>query len=164
MAEESSQAQGDRKELSARPSRARYDKVHATLELKWRRRELKCDRMMREVVDTLWDVFAASPYSWCGFYVLSPDAKHLTLGPHREEPLPSPIDLQGAHGRVFQFAKPEIVSGGPASSQILLPVFDREAKVWAVFEVRSSRSAAFDGMDQRWLEKILKPFRDVRRQ
>ena len=69
-----------------RPSRARYNKVHAELDRKWRRRELKSERMMREVVDVLWDTFAGAPYSWCGFYVLAHSGTELILGPHRDKP------------------------------------------------------------------------------
>src|SRR3989339_2190531 len=85
--------------LKGRPSRARYDKVHLALERKWRRRELRPERMMREVVDALWDSFAQSPYCWCGFYLLSADAAVLILGPHRDHPRASPLPRQGLCGR-----------------------------------------------------------------
>jgi len=159
--------------LKSRPSRARYDKVHLALARKWRRRELKPDRMMREVVDTLWGAFAGSPYSWCGFYLLAEDGKSLVLGPHRDKPACSPLPLRGVCGRVATSGQamlvPEVRALGEAHmardprnlSEIALPVFDRTGEVWAVFDVDSARPASFDKMDQRWLEKILKHFREV---
>ena len=156
--------------LRGRPSRARYDTVHLALERKWRRRELKADRMMREVVDVLWDAFADSPYSWCGFYLLAADGKSLVLGPHRDKPACSPLPMHGVCGRVASSGQalvvPDVKALGEAHiacdprnlSEIVLPVFAKDGKVWAVFDVDSAAPSAFDEMDQRWLEKILKPF------
>ncbi len=159
--------------LKTRPSRARYDKVHLALERKWRRRELKADRMMREVVDTLWDAFAASPYSWCGFYLLAADGGSLTLGPHRDKPACSPLPMHGVCGRVASSGQamvvPDVKALGDAHiecdprnlSEIALPVRGKDGKVWAVFDVDSAAPAAFDDMDQRWLEKILRRFEET---
>ena len=156
--------------LKGRPSRARYDKVHLALERKWRRRELKADRMMREVVDVLWNAFADSPYSWCGFYLLAADGQSLVLGPHRDKPACSPLPLHGVCGRVASSGQalvaPDVkaldeahIACDPRNlSEIALPVFDKTGKVWAVFDVDSAAPAAFNEMDQRWLEKILKRF------
>jgi putative methionine-R-sulfoxide reductase with GAF domain len=159
--------------LKARPSRARYDKAHLVLERKWRRRELHADRMMREVVDVLWDAFAGSPYSWCGFYLLAADGKSLVLGPHRDRPACSPLPMHGVCGRVASSGRalvaPDVQALGEAHiecdprnvSEIALPVFDKTGKVWAVFDADSAVPAAFDEMDQRWLEKILKRFEET---
>lgn len=162
-------------ELKARPSRARYDRVHAALERRWRRRELKADRMMKEVVDELWDTFAQSPYAWCGFYLPSAAGDSLILGAHRDKPACSPLPLHGVCGKVFRTGLPMIVPDikalGEAHvecdpknlSEIALPVFDHEGKVWAVFDADSESAAAFDDMDARWLERILKNFQEVGR-
>ncbi|MBI5631734.1 MAG: GAF domain-containing protein [Elusimicrobia bacterium] len=159
--------------LKDRPSRARYNKVHHALDTKWRRRTLEAERMMREVVDELWDQFAQSPYSWCGFYILEPAKEQLTVGPHRDKPACSPLPLHGVCGKVAQSGKPLIVPDvralGQAHivcdpknlSEIALPVFDSQGKVWAVLDVDSEELGAFDTMDQRWLERILKPFQDI---
>lgn len=146
--------------LRERPSRARYDKVRMTLDKKWRRRELKSERMMREVVDALWDNFEGSPYSWCGFYVLSPDASQLILGPHRDKPACSPLPLHGVCGTVLKKGSAMIVAD-IAASKIAVPVFDHEGRVWAVFDADSELPNAFNEMDQRWLERILKAFADI---
>ena len=150
--------------LRERPSRARYDKVHLALERKWRRRELKGDRMMKEVVDQLWEHFAQSPYSWCGFYLLGPGGHELILGPHRDKPGLSPLPMSGSCGKAVQTGKAVIVSnpGDPQRlSEITVPVYDSAGVIWGVLDVGSLSAAAFDEMDQRWLEKILKPFQEV---
>jgi putative methionine-R-sulfoxide reductase with GAF domain len=163
----------EEKRLQTRPSRARYDKAHLALERKWRRRELKADRMMREVVDVLWDTFAQSPYSWCGFYLLATDGQSLVLGPHRDKPACSPLSLHGVCGRVASGGEamvvPDVKALGEAHiecdpknvSEIVLPVRDKTGKVWAVFDADSAAPAAFDEMDQRWLEKILRRFEET---
>lgn len=159
--------------IKGRPSRARYDKVRSVLETKWRRRELKSERMMREVVDALWDQFGGSPYSWCGFYVLQPDGQALILGPHRDKPACSPLAMTGVCGKVARAGEaalvPDVASLGEGYiecdpktvSEIVLPVFDHKGQVWAVFDADSEQPSAFDEMDQRWLERILKNFQDV---
>lgn len=178
MKESEEQAQLQRElvetaQMKLRPSRARYNKVHAALERKWRRRELKNERMMREVVDELWEAFGDSPYSWCGFYLVAPSGRELLLGAHRDAPACSPLPMQGVCGRVAQSGTPLIVPDvralgkarierDPKSlSEIVLPVFDHAGKVWAVFDVDSRLASAFDEMDQRWLERILKNFQEV---
>src|SRR3989338_984600 len=165
----------ERKMLKGRPSRARYNKVHATLERKWRRRELKSDRMMREIVDELWEQFAGSPYSWCGFYLWGPSDRELILGPHRDKPCCSPLSLDGVCGKVAQSGESMIVPdvkvlGGayvecdPSTvSEIVMPVFDHKGKIVGVFDVNSAEKDAFNDMDQRWLERILKSFQEVGR-
>ncbi len=161
------------KELKERPSRARYDRVRMTLDRKWRRRHPDRDRMMREVVDVLWDSFAGAPYSWCGFYLPAKDGKSLVLGPHRDKPACSPIPMHGMCGSLLSSRMPVIVPDvkalgkkhlacdPKARSEIAVPVFDAEGQVAAVFDVDSLELGAFDEMDQRWLERILKPFREI---
>ena len=163
----------EERRLKTRPSRARYDKVHLALERKWRRRELRADRMMREIIDVLWDAFMESPYSWCGFYLLAADGGSLVLGPHRDKPACSPLPMHGVCGRVAASGQgmvvPDVKALGDAHvecdprnlSEIALPVRDKTGKVWAVFDADSASPAAFDEMDQRWLEKILRRFEET---
>jgi len=161
-------------DLAGRPSRARYDRVHAALERRWRRRRLEAERMMREVVDELWDAFGGSPYSWCGFCVRGPGGAGFVLGPHRDKSRP-PLSSGGIGWRAFKTGAvvnvPDVKALGPelherdsqCLSKIALPVFERDGGVWAVFEVESGSAAAFDEMDKRWLERILKVFRRIAR-
>lgn len=159
--------------IKGRPSRARYNKVHAALERKWRRRELSAERMMREIVDELWDTFAGAPYSWCGFYIVGAPGQGLALGPHRDKPACTPLPLHGVCGKAAQAGEsmivPDVKALGDAYvccdpkavSEISVPVFNRDGKVWAVFDADSEQARAFDAMDERWLERILARFRDI---
>lgn len=165
----------DEEALRNRPSRARYDVVRKQLDAKWRRRELRADRMMREIVDALWNSFADAPYSWCGFYVLSPDESCLVLGPHRDKPACSPLPLHGVCGQVLRSGKPMLVADVKALgaahvecdprnvSEIAVPVFDKDGKVWAVLDVDSAEAGAFDEMDMRWLDRMVKAFSEIAR-
>ncbi|MDE2491908.1 MAG: hypothetical protein KGM24_13765 [Elusimicrobia bacterium] len=141
--------------LKARPSRARYDAVKRVLDVKWRRRAPQPERMMREAVDALWDAFEASPWTWCGFWLLQPDGRALQPGPARPEAAPSAVALEGLLG--------EALAGAPrrAEGRIAVGFLDRANKPWAVFEARAT--APFEDMDARWLEQLLKVFRDVER-
>ena len=159
--------------LKGRPSRARYDNAHHNLERKWRRRELKAERMMREIVDELWDTFEKSPYSWCGFYVLAPSGQELILGAHRDKPACSPLPLHGVCGRALKEGKTVIVPDVKALgaehiecdprnlSEIAVPVYDAKGKIFAVFDADSESLNAFNEMDQRWLETIMRNFEKV---
>jgi len=159
--------------LKVRPARARYDKAHANLLKRWRRRELKSDRLMKEIVDELWEIFAGHPYSWCGFYVLAPGGQELILGAHRDKPACSPLPLHGVCGRALKEGKSVIVPDVKAlgdqhiecdprnQSEIAVPVYDKDGKVWAVFDVDSESKAAFDDVDQRWLETVMRIFEKV---
>ena len=148
--------------LLDRPSRARYDKAHLALERRWRRRELKAERMMREVVDVLWDAFAGHPYVWCGFHLLCEGAKGPAAGPHRGQAVSPSLSLGAACVQAAAGGKPVIMLGrGQNPSRIILPVFDKSGQVWAVWAAESEKPAAFNEMDQRWLEKILKHFRQI---
>ena len=158
-------------DMKTRPSRARYDKVRHELERKWRRRTGATNgRLMREIVETLWGHFEGAPYSWIGFYTLSPDGSQLMLGPHRDKPACSPLPLHGVCGKALQTGKtqnvPDVKVLGDAHvecdpknlSEIAVPVFDKNNKVFAVLDVDSQTKAAFDEMDQRWLERIVRVF------
>lgn len=141
------------KDIRERPSRARYDKIKSTLDLKWRRRVLQSERMTRELADALWDAFE-NPWSWCGFWLLQPDGKAFQPGPARPEAQKAPIPAEGAIAEALRTGDSK--SG---ANTIFVPVFDKNARVWAVFEARSS--APFDDMDARWIERLFKPFQTI---
>jgi hypothetical protein len=141
------------KDIRERPSRARYDKIKSALDLKWRRRALQSERMTRELVDSFWGSFE-NPWTWCGFWQLQPDGKAFQPGPARPEPAPAPIVAEGAIGDVLRSG--DAKSG---TTTIYVPVFDKNARVWAVFEARSS--VVFDDMDARWIERLFKPFQMI---
>jgi len=141
------------KDIRERPSRARYDKIKSTLDLKWRRRALQSERMTRELADALWDAFE-NPWTWCGFWLLQPDGKAFQPGPARPESDRIAIPNEGAIAEALKSGNAK--AGG---TTIFVPVFDKNQRVWAVFEARSS--AAFDDMDARWIERLFKPFQTI---
>lgn len=141
------------KDIRERPSRARYDKIKSTLDLKWRRRALQSERMTRELTDHLWGAFE-NPWTWCGFWLLQPDGKAFQPGPARPESDRVSIPNEGAIADALRTG--EAKAGGTA---LFVPVFDKNQRVWAVFEARSS--APFDDMDARWIERLFKPFQTI---
>ena len=48
-----------------------------------------------------------------------------------------------------------IACDGRSASEIVVPVFGPGGKLIAVFDVDSDQPAAFDSIDQEWLERIL---------
>lgn len=142
------------KDIRDRPSRARYDKIKSTLDLKWRRRALQSERMTRELADHMWDAFGGSPWTWCGFWHLQPDSKAFQPGPARPEPASAAVPNEGPFADAIRTTEPV-----RAGKTIYVPVLDKNARVWAVFEARSS--ADFDDMDARWIERLFKPFQTI---
>ena len=141
------------KDIRERPSRARYDKIKSSLDLKWRRRALQSERMTRELADHLWDAFE-KPWTWCGFWLLQPDGKAFQPGPARPAPAPAAIPCEGVIAEALRSG--DAKSG---STTIFVPVLDKNMRVWAMFEARSS--APFDEMDARWIERLFKPFQTI---
>ncbi|MEK7389570.1 MAG: hypothetical protein AAB036_07720 [Elusimicrobiota bacterium] len=142
------------KDIKDRPSRARYDKVKSMLDLKWRRRQPQSERLTRELADALWDTFGQSPWTWCGFWLLQPDGRAFQPGPARPEPASGPVGIQGEFASVLSTGEAR-----PGQLTIVVPVLDKNARVWAVFEARST--IAFDDMDARWLERLFKTFQSL---
>lgn len=156
MKESESSAPDTSKDLLNRPSRARYDKVKHELDLKWRRRAPQAGRMMREIVDGLWDAFGGSPWTWCGVWLPQPDGKAFHPGPARPEPAGGPIPVDGHLGEAFSKSEARI-----NGTDIAVPVLDKNGRAWAVFQAKSS--AAFDDMDARWIERMFKAFQAIER-
>ena len=139
------------RDITGRPSRARYDLVKRALDLKWRRRTPQPERMMREIVDALWDAFGGSPWTWCGMWALQPDGKAFQPGPARPEPAPAAIPVAGLAGEAFAAGEPKRQGG-----DIAVAVLDKNGRPWFVFEAKAS--APFDDMDARWIERLFKVF------
>lgn len=150
------------KDFMERPSRARYEKVRAILDLKYRRREPEADRMMVEVIEALWENFADNPYAGCGFYILSADGTRFAAGHHRGKRGGASLGLTGARALAVQSGHPAIVRD-EGHARIAVPVYDREDKLWAVLEAVSDKLDAFDDMDKRWLERVAKAFQHAKR-
>jgi putative methionine-R-sulfoxide reductase with GAF domain len=147
-------------DLSKRPSRARYDKVKAALDLKWRRRAPQAERMLRETVDGLWDAFGENPWSWCGLWLPQPDGKAYQPGPARPSAATAPAAHEGMLADALK-AGQAVVQGDGQGARIVLPVVDRNGKLWALFEARSN--GPFDDMDARWIERLFKALQSIER-
>lgn len=148
----------------------RYEELHAELARRWEKAPPR-DVMMSELVDALWARFGKDPYSWVGFYLLEPDKKSMTLGPRRDKPACSPLEMRGVCGRcalegrvlivddVHALGAAHIVCDPRNLSEICLPCRDAKGVVWGVLDVDSERLAAFDAVDRRGLERLLDLFR-----
>ena len=141
-------------DIKNRPSRARYDKVKSGLDRKWRRRAPQPERMMREIVDGLWDAFGESPWTWCGVWTAQPDGKAFQPGAARPDPAAAPVPAAGALGEAFAAGEVRRTAGA-----ISVPIFDKNGRAFAVFEAKSS--TVFDDMDARWIERLFKAFHEI---
>lgn len=57
------------------------------------------ERVMRDVIDALWEATSPVGVSWIGFYLRAQGRDEMVLGPSRNKPACSPIGLQGMCGR-----------------------------------------------------------------
>ncbi|MES2342511.1 MAG: GAF domain-containing protein [Pseudomonadota bacterium] len=108
-------------------------------------------------------------YFWTGFYVVDPDKdRELVVGPYQG----SLGCLRIAYGRgvcgaaaatgqtqlvpdVHAFPG-HIACDGRSASEVVVPVFDAQGELIAVFDVDATEPAAFDEVDAAWLETILR--------
>ena len=107
-------------------------------------------------------------YFWTGFYVVDETRTgELVVGPYQG----TLGCLRIAFGRgvcgtaaatqVTQVVEDvhafpgHIACDSRSASEIVVPVFGPDGRLIAVFDVDSDRPAAFDGIDQEWLERIL---------
>ena len=108
-------------------------------------------------------------YFWSGFYVVDPDKPdELVVGPYQGTLGCLRIAFgRGVCGTAAATRTTQVVDDVNAFpghiacdsrsvSEIVAPVFDGEGRLIAVFDVDSTRPAAFDGLDAEWLEAILK--------
>lgn len=109
-------------------------------------------------------------YYWVGFYQVS-GPQRLSVGPYQGTLGCLHIDFsRGVCGRAAREGRTQIVADTHAlaqgtehiacdpnsQSEIVVPVFDREGTLLAVFDVDSTVKNSFDETDQRYLEAILK--------
>ena len=108
-------------------------------------------------------------YFWTGFYIVDPEKPHeLVIGPYQGTLgcLRIPYD-RGVCGAcavqhetiivddVHEFPG-HIACDNRSESELVVPVFDRSGRFFAVFDVDSDRKAQFDADDREGLEAILK--------
>jgi L-methionine (R)-S-oxide reductase len=120
---------------------------------------------------TVASMLAASfdSYFWTGFYVVDPEKdRELVVGPYQGTLGCMRIAFgRGVCGTAAATGKMQIVPDVEAfpghiacdsrsASEVVVPVFDGEGRLIAVFDVDSTELAAFDETDAAWLEKILR--------
>lgn len=107
-------------------------------------------------------------YFWTGFYVVDPaKERELVVGPYQGTlgclRIPFGRGVCGAAAATGQTQLVPDVHAFPghiacdsrSASEVVVPVFDAADRLLAVFDVDSDRPAAFDEIDQAWLERIL---------
>ncbi|MBW8859855.1 MAG: GAF domain-containing protein [Caulobacter sp.] len=108
-------------------------------------------------------------YFWTGFYVVDPaKERELVVGPYQGTlgclRIAFGRGVCGAAAATGQTQLVEDVHAFPghiacdsrSRSEIVVPVFDASGTLLAVFDVDSDQPAAFDAVDQRGLEAILR--------
>ena len=107
-------------------------------------------------------------YFWTGFYVVDPEKQdELVVGPYQGTlgclRIPFGKGVCGAAAArretvivpdVHEFPG-HIACDSRSESEIVVPVFYRDGKLMAVFDVDSDRKAMFDDIDREELERIL---------
>jgi len=107
-------------------------------------------------------------YFWTGFYVVDPDKpQELVVGPYQGTLGCLRIAFgRGVCGAAAATGQTQLVADVHAfpghiacdsrsASEIVVPVRDPEGRLIGVFDVDSTKPAAFDTVDQTWLERIL---------
>jgi len=107
-------------------------------------------------------------YFWTGFYVVDPlKPQELVVGPYQGSLGCLRIAFgRGVCGTAAALRQTQVVADVHAfpghiacdsrsASEIVVPVFGPDGALIAVFDVDSDKPAAFDSVDQLWLEKIL---------
>ena len=133
-------------------------------------RSLSGDRAMRMsgFVDAAWDVLAGADVSWLGFYLPDPeDDERMLLGPRRDKPACSPIELHGACGQSFTqrvtLVVPDVATLGEGYiacdprdiAEVVIPVFDWHGRCWGVLDLDSVTRGAFTTRDADALHECL---------
>ena len=121
---------------------------------------------MATVSSMLADAF--EDYFWTGFYIVDPrTGRELVVGPYQGTlgclRIPFGRGVCGAAAETGRTQVVEDVHAFPghiacdsrSRSEIVVPVFDGEGRLIAVFDVDATRTAAFDAVDAEALERLL---------
>jgi len=143
--------------------------VRAYDELTRRAGALRGDRgaRMQRFVDDAWELLAATGVSWLGFYLGTPGAAEMLLGPRRDKPACSPIGLHGACGRSFTTGRTLVVVDVAAlgenyvacdprdRSELVIPCCDDSGAPWGVLDLDSFDVGSFSTADAEALRAAL---------
>jgi putative methionine-R-sulfoxide reductase with GAF domain len=125
------------------------------------------ETMMRVAVDALWDVLSPRGVSWIGFYLKTPDRDEMVLGPRRDKPACSPIELHGMCGRSWKERRPVLVHDVRALgdgyiacdpkdlSEAVVPCFEANGSCWGVLDADSYDLGAFNDADIAGLTRVI---------
>lgn len=139
-------------------------------------------QQIRSVLEGLTDEIAAMAtisalvhhgfgHLWTGFYRVVTPGKLLRVGPYQgtlgclEIPFGKGVCGTAASTGLTQLVPDvhafpgHITCDGRSASEIVVPVFDRQKALLAVFDIDSEHKAAFDPIDQDHLERLLGWFR-----
>lgn len=121
---------------------------------------------MATVSSMLADAF--EDYFWAGFYVVDPTRdRELVVGPYQGTLGCLRIAFgRGVCGTAAETERTQVVEDvhtfpghiacdGRSESEIVVPVFDPEGRLIAVFDVDATRRAAFDAVDAEALERLM---------
>ncbi len=121
---------------------------------------------MATVSSMLSDAFEA--FFWTGFYVVDPlKENELVVGPYQGTlgclRIPFARGVCGAAAREGKTQLVEdvhafeghIACDSRSQSEIVVPVFGADKKLIAVLDVDATDKAAFDAVDQEWLERLM---------
>ncbi|PZR07711.1 MAG: diguanylate phosphodiesterase [Archangium gephyra] len=118
-------------------------------------------------------VHHAFGHLWTGFYRVVEPGKLLRVGPYQGTLGCLEIRFgRGVCGTAAATGQTQVVPDvhafpghitcdGRSASEIVVPVYDRQGALLAVFDVDSDRKAAFDDLDRVHLERVLGWFRDT---
>ncbi len=124
-------------------------------------------RRMREVCDVLWRFFKDHGVSWVGFYEKDHDQDQMILGPSRDNPACSPIELRGACGMCWSKKRPIIVNDvhnlgehyilcDPRDrSEVVIPLFNDDGSCYGVLDLDSHDHNAFNEHDVVELRRLM---------
>ena len=121
---------------------------------------------MATVASMLADAFPV--FFWTGFYVVDPDKPgELVVGPYQGTlgclriPFGRGVCGAAARDRATQIVADvhafpgHIACDSRSASEIVVPVFDRDGALIAVFDVDATETAAFDATDAEALERLM---------
>lgn len=124
-------------------------------------------RRMHEVCDVMWRFFKDYGVSWVGFYEKDPENEQMILGPSRNKPACSPIELHGACGMSYTKKRPIIVNDVHTlgaqyiacdprdKSEIVIPLFNDDGSCYGVLDVDSHDRNAFGEHDLIELRRLM---------
>lgn len=125
------------------------------------------DETMREAVDVFWEHLSPTGISWIGFYTIEPGANEMLLGPRRDKPACSPIELHGACGQsattlttlvvthVKNLGEGYVACDPKDTSELVIPLIGEDNACWGVLDADSFDEGSFDEADASELASIL---------